>query len=384
MVIPYYVPAFSFGGPLTVCQALSKELTLQGHEVTIATTDVLTRKKRVNVSEEIIDDIHIIRFRNLSLSLIEKFNVYLPLGFKKWIKKNLPDYDLVHCHEFFDSMNVVVSANCQRLGIPYVIQPHGSSVPLRERGRSFPKKIFNRIWGLELMRRSSSVIAVTDIEKKLIRECFNINNVYVLPNAIEMTAKAASKSVFRKKYDIPQGSTVIISVGRLHKIKGFDLLINAFKIFHHKNLDSYLVIAGPDEGELENLQDQTKKLNLDKYVIFPGITVAKEKDQIYAGANIFAFLSRNEPFAMVVLEALQARLPVVISKEVGFAPNILKNDCGYVVDPYNTAQCYKAMEKSIKNSLRLSKNTVSCLKEFDIKLITKKLITLYNEILANY
>ena len=57
-------------------------------------------------------------------------------------------------------------------------------------------------------------------------------------------------------------SNVILSIGRLHKIKGFDLLIDSFSLYLAKNPDAKLLIAGSDDGFSESLQNQIIDLDL--------------------------------------------------------------------------------------------------------------------------
>ena len=65
-VIPYFVPAYSYGGPVKVCFDISKELVKRGHQVTVATTDTLDGDNRILKLEEEIDGINILRFKNFN------------------------------------------------------------------------------------------------------------------------------------------------------------------------------------------------------------------------------------------------------------------------------------------------------------------------------
>ena len=61
-------------------------------------------------------------------------------------------------------------------------------------------------------------------------------------------------------------SNLFFSMGRLHKIKGFDILLDAFHLFLQEDKDAKLIIAGGDDGVEEQLNNQIKKLAFDSKV----------------------------------------------------------------------------------------------------------------------
>jgi len=163
-VIPYFIPAYSYGGPVKVCFDVSKELVRRNHSVTVVTTDTLDEKKRIKKLEEEADGIKIIRFRNVSNWMAKKLNGYLPLGFYLWTKSNIKKFDFVHCHDFFTLQNIIVSYFCKKYNVPFVIQPHGSLSSVRKNARfSFVKKIFLKIF-FNVLKNSKNIIALTENE----------------------------------------------------------------------------------------------------------------------------------------------------------------------------------------------------------------------------
>ena len=77
-VIPYFVPAWDFGGPLPVCYELSKQFVKRGHEVAVWTTDALNARSRIAQPEETIDGIQVRRFKNVSNSFAYRHNISSP------------------------------------------------------------------------------------------------------------------------------------------------------------------------------------------------------------------------------------------------------------------------------------------------------------------
>ncbi len=116
---------------------------------------------------------------------------------------------------------------------------------------------------------------------------------------------------------------IVLSLGRLHPLKGLDLLISAFAEI--KRTSSWqLIIAGPDEqGTKEKLKIQSEKLKIriaeasdlsdasDADIIFMGSVQGEAKWDLIKRADIFVLPSRSENFGIVVGEALSCGVPVV-------------------------------------------------------------------------
>ena len=103
-------------------------------------------------------------------------------------------------------------------------------------------------------------------------------------------------------------------MGRIHKKKGFDILIRAIKILNNKYSNSFLFIAGEDYGEKEKLLNLIKELNLKDYVFFIGHIGGNQKSEFLKNADVFALSSHDENFGLVYAEALASGVPIVASK----------------------------------------------------------------------
>ena len=115
-VISYFAPRW--GGDVSVCYNLSRELAELGHEVTIITTDYNYDPDYA----QSLENVEVIPFRrvaNLGLFL------YSP-GMKRWLRSNISNYDLVHLHSFRSYQNNIVCKYAMEFDVPYIVQPHGS------------------------------------------------------------------------------------------------------------------------------------------------------------------------------------------------------------------------------------------------------------------
>lgn len=331
-VIPYFVPAYSYGGPLKVCFDLSKELVKKGHAVTVATTDTLDEKNRIEKLTEEIDGIKIIRFINISNALAKNCNGYLPFGFYFWAKNNIKNFDAVHCHDFFTFQNIVVAHFCKKYSIPFIVQPHGTLSPIRQNARfKIIKKIFLNLFK-NVLKNSKNIIALTENEK---REIITIDKyldekIEIIPNGLRLEEfENIEKIDLHQKYNIPKENKIIGYIGRIQYIKGIDISLEILAQLKNKINFTYLII-GPDEGEKKNLEIQLKKLGLDNNIIFTGILRGNEKLETIKSCNTFLFTSRNEGLPMTILEIAALGVPQIISKNC-HVPEIEKSEAGFEI-----------------------------------------------------
>lgn len=129
-----------------------------------------------------------------------------------------------------------------------------------------------------------------------------------------------------------QGFT-IGTIGRLSKEKGFKYLIEAFYLLIRKGVDALLVIIGEgqERGLLEKLVD---KFRLRNKVLMPGYLQDAKKYLLYF--DVFVISSLTEGLPITLLEAMQAKVPIVATK-VGGIPEVLENGKGgLLVGPYDS------------------------------------------------
>lgn len=103
-------------------------------------------------------------------------------------------------------------------------------------------------------------------------------------------------------------STEFLGVGRLSPQKGFDLLIEAFALIADRHPEWTLRIDGRG-GELGRLRDLVERLGLQDRVVVPG--VFDDVQDLMARSAALVLSSRFEGFGIVLIEAMDAGLPVI-------------------------------------------------------------------------
>ncbi len=316
-IVPTYYPCLEAGGVVNAVYQLGKKQAKEGNSVSIFTTD--SCKKRMQLDERYgidVDGVKVYYFRNLSNSLKSKFLIDTPYLLPFKIRKEIKNYDIVHIHEHRHSLAILASYYASKNGIPYVIQAHGSVLPFFQKEKL--KELFDKIWGFKILKNASKVFALTDTEKKqYLKMGVEKNKIEIVPLGvnIEEYYKLPKRGNFRRKYNIEKNENLLLFVGRIHRIKGLDLLINSFDILNQKNIDNLkLAIVGPDDGFLNELKRLITDFDLENKVIITGPLFNNDKLEAIVDCDIFIMPSQYESFTTSGLEAMACGKPLILTK----------------------------------------------------------------------
>lgn len=323
-VIPFFSP--KFGGSVTVPYELSKELAKRNHGVTIITSDF-------GFDSQYAKTIHDAGVEVIPFHCLAKFGLFLYTpSIKVWLEKNLKEYDIIHMHNYRSYQNVVVRSFAMKYGIPYIVQAHGSVLPFFEKQNL--KKLYDFVWGEKILKNASKLIAVSKIEKdQYLKMGLPGNKIEIIHNGIDVSEYEIlpERGKFRIKYGIASDEKIILYLGRLHKSKGLDFLITGFSILLGLNRDVKLVIAGPNDGFLDILMKQIKKLKIDEKVLVTGPLYKNEKIEAFVDADVLLYPGIFEIFGLVPFEAIICGTPVIVSDDCGCGEVIKEANCGYLV-----------------------------------------------------
>lgn len=337
-VIPYFTP--KRGGDVNVCYNLSKQLVNRGHEVTIIATDFEFdegyAKSLVNV-------------RIIPFKVTVRIGLFLiSLSMKKWLKKEIKNYNVIHLHNLQSYQNNVAYHYARKYGIPYVLQAHGLAPRIMK--RSMLKKLYNWVWGYSILKTASKAFALTKMELDEHKEMgVGEDKIEIVPNGIDLSEYEAPprRGEFRKKYGIKDDEKIVLYLGRIHKIKGIDLLVNAFAEIVEELDNVKLIIVGPDDGFLSILKRQIEGLKIGNKILFTGPIYGRDKLEAYVDADVYVLPSVYETFPTTVLEAWACGTPVIITDRCGIA-DIVDGRAGCVVE-YDKDQMRNAIIKILSD-----------------------------------
>jgi len=131
---------------------------------------------------------------------------------------------------------------------------------------------------------------------------------------------AARRPELRRELGADPDDVVVLSVARLAREKGLDVLVRAVAAAADPRLLLVLAGDGPERDRLERLAAE-----LEVRAALAGDTEWEKVVELYVAADVFALLSEREPWAVVVNEAAACGLPLVLSDRVGAAHDLLRD-----------------------------------------------------------
>jgi glycosyltransferase involved in cell wall biosynthesis len=136
-------------------------------------------------------------------------------------------------------------------------------------------------------------------------------------NAAPANDGDGQRQAFFARFPHLEGKQILLFMGRLHPIKGCDILIEAFVQAMRNAPEWHLVMAGPDErGWKKNLGSLADRLGVSDRITWTGIVTGDVKWGAYRAAELLAVPSHHENFGVVVAEALACGVPVLLSNKV--------------------------------------------------------------------
>jgi colanic acid/amylovoran biosynthesis glycosyltransferase len=191
---------------------------------------------------------------------------------------------------------------------------------------------------------------------------------------------------FREAPVLMQPPYKLLSLGRLDRIKGFDVLLRAAKQLDSWGMDFHLTMAGEGPRGLQ-LRFLCKALRLTERVSFPGFLPYHRVSDCFRAADVFVMPSvihrtgERDGIPNVILEALLHRVPVVASDVGGISEVIEDGETGFLVPPDNPtllAQAIVRMTRDRKAALAMAeRGRARVLEIFDPQRCHREVVDLF-------
>lgn len=183
------------------------------------------------------------------------------------------------------------------------------------------------------------------------------------------------KNLIKKSLGIGLDEKVVLYIGRFVSEKNLPSLIDAFAIMAKASDEKIkgLIVGG---GMLKDqLQDQINRLNLNDMVSLINFQEFNKIAMFYAIADVFVLPSEREAWGLVINEAMNFKLPIVVSDKVGCAVDLVKNNYnGFVYDVNNTNALAESILNALENSTQMGENSFNIIKDVNFDQISKVII----------
>ncbi len=368
VVIPSFYPAVVYGGPIFTSLQTVEELAKIGIEIRVSTTNA-NKGSKLNVKTnkwEKKDKNIFIKYYNETI--VDKIS--FPLLFSLW--KDIKDSDIVHVQGLFSTPTPIALIYAKLFHKKVLLTPHGTlghwCLVSGSRFKSLWLKwliqpyLSNVIWHASSEKEKLEILSVySNVNIQVIANGININEFEKINimNQLEFINKFCDY----KKSDVTK---IIVSMGRLQRVKGFNILINSFVKVLKQYPNTKLLIAGQDEGEKQNLLDQIIQNHLENNVFLVGQISGQDKVDFLANANLFVLPSHSENFGIVYAESLAAGTPIVASKYTPWS-EVEEADCGKWVNNCVDETADAILEMFEKDREQMRTNSKQLAKKYDWK-----------------
>jgi glycosyltransferase involved in cell wall biosynthesis len=236
------------------------------------------------------------------------------------------------------------------------------------------------------IRFFKKIIAVSD----QIHE--EIKNKGIISKKIELIYNGIDVQKFENKFDndeiksefsISAKSKVVGTVGSLNIVKGHIYFIEAAKEVLKSSPDTKFLIVG--DGPLrKKLEEKTKKLKIERNVIFAGLI--KDMPKIYSLIDVLVIPSLSEGMPMVLLEAMAAGKPVIATNVGSISKALVDQHTGILIKPKDVDNLKNAILYILKNESTAKAYGYNGWKkvqnDFLAVIMCKKYISVYKEVLS--
>lgn len=232
-------------------------------------------------------------------------------------------FDVVHTH--LTAANILGVMAARLLRIPSVVTLHSTHSAADDHW------YHGRLERFVLRRLATTVIAVGHETALAQGPRIGRADIVVLPNAVAPTQPIdpASRYELRREIMSDPGGRLILTVGRLEPPKAHDDLVEAFAELVERRPGAELAIVG--RGSLQDdIEALVARHGLTDRVHFLG--VRDDVPALMQAADVFALSSRWEGLPVVLLEAMESRLPIV-STDVGDVASLLEDTPSRIVPP---------------------------------------------------
>lgn len=346
-VVPSYVPAWRYGGPVRSVHGLCKALARLGHDVHVFTTNI-DGAGCSEVPVELPVDVDGVTVRYFRSPLFRR--LYWSPAMSRALERHAGTFDLLHLHSVYLWPTTAAARAARRKRVPYIVTPRGMLVGEMIRRKS---RLLKSAWIRLFERRNIAGAAVIHFTSRIEAEAaaglgLTLPAICVVANAIEDDDFVVPQEREGSGVDAMPDRPFLLFVGRISPEKGLERLISAVS----RVGECTLVIAGNDEvGHASVLKALATRLGIAERVSFVGPVYDERKRGLMTRAAALVLPSFFESFGNVVIEAMAVGCPVIVTPEVGAADLVQRSGAGLVVrgDPTSLAAGITAM---MEDSLR--------------------------------
>jgi glycosyltransferase involved in cell wall biosynthesis len=346
-VTPYYKPSWFYGGPPKSISEQAEYLVKTFNcQIDVLTLNRNGDNRLFDSNETVVKNVDGVVVHYLPSSQTKLGRTYFSSPEVETYLENFKSHDLVHIHMLFNGISTAGARFAIKHRIPFGYSVHGMLDTFSLTRSKWVKRAHRFLYENRQLLMASFVHFTTEAER---------NNAVI--------SKAANSTViplgmvFEPLVEHPRSQSHfdlrMIYIGRINRKKGLDLLLRAISQLPTSMKDRVaLDVFGEDDDHFfPRLETLVRENRLQKVVAFKGKLDPGQRNQTLQSYDLLALTSHQENFGLVVAEALDQKIPVLISDKVNLCDDVERQQCGWV-----TSLSVKNITERIEEAFRTPKH----------------------------
>ena len=263
------------------------------------------------------------------------------LGLLGLLSREQPDYLLIYGYTLAPQVTLLLWARLRR--IPFAVIGDANIHADRAAGL---RRQLKRHWLGWIVRRAAVIPTIGKANREfwlsygarpdnLAAAPFSVDNAALARGAVQSQEEAVTA---RARWGLSR-AVVFLSVGRLIARKNLATLIQAFRSVDGVEMGLVIVGTGEERPELERLAAGDSRIH------FAGGVAPADLPRWYALSDALVLLSRDEPWGLVVNEAMACGLAILAHRHCGATPDLVDDENGIVLEGFGEAEIAAALRK---------------------------------------
>lgn len=367
VIIPSFYPALVYGGSTFASYHLTKAASDNGLSIAVSTTNANGRK---------LLDVPVNEFTQLDNFQIKYYHEqwvnFFSLKYLIGVWNDIKSADVVHIQSIFSYPTPIalLYAFIQRKKV--LLSPRGSLAAWSFQIKGNLKRAWIHCF-IKPFVKKHTWHATSEKEVNDIRNIFPNAKVELITDGTfveEYNSTTIERKDLLQSFGLLDGD-YLAAMGRIHAVKGYDLLIESMSFWEKEFPKLKLLIAGTDEGDLSRLEGLVKKLDLGGKIHFIGAVKGEKKQAFLKHAKGLALPSHTENFGIVVVEALACGTPVIASKKTPWA-KLEKAEAGHWVENDPNSLAIGISNLLLNTSIDWERNAKLLSQDFDWATVAKR------------
>ena len=381
---------FKVGGYQVFAYNLMDKLVMRDHEVTL-----IVRASEFHRNYSLYEQLpfSVATIKNSDERLVKYFPYFAARSLRNAINNN--DIDVLQVVGSYPAGYV---ATYFKSSVPVALRTHGEDVQIDKEigyGLRLDQKMDKKI--RKVLHSVDTLIALTNTMSDTYKDLGVYgNNVSLVPNGVAVDdfnlGETFDSDSIRNKYNVKSDVPLLLTVGRYHKKKGFNLIPQIATNLRELNVDFKWLIVG---NGTENIDPMIRHFNLEDLVTtVPSIGIQQDKSyfkfpgddliDLYKCADIYVFPSLLEGFPRVILEAMAASTPIVTTDAEGCVDLVEDGANGFVSNKNDHITMAENISKIIKDPTLMSKMAICSREksyEYNWDIVVDKYEQIYRDLL---